>query len=359
MIPSAFVFLDSLPLTQNSKLDRKALRSLPLVVQPPPRDLTAPRTPTERAVAELWSDILRVPQISVSDRFDELGGDSLSFALMTVRAGSVFGVTIPVQMDREMLRLDGFARTVDRLVSRPSRAPAELSPAADPAGVKIEPLRKTWFGRLAVQTISAMLGWVARIELEGMENILPHGPAIVASNHISMFDFLIFGYILNLLGESVPVTPTFIIFEKWRWLVHAYASQLGRTIYIRRGEGDSGALNAAQDVLAQGGVVCIMPEGRPTRGALIRSKPGVGWLVRQTNAPVWPLAVSGHEGIRHYRPRLRRVPVVVRLGRRLEPAPASNSGDDFQTRADAIMEAIAALMPAEYRGEYSKPRTNR
>ena len=76
MVPSAFVFLTALPLTSNGKVDRKAL--------PPPdaggqlrNRYIAPRTSVEKMLAEIWTDLLRVPKIGVDDNFFDLGGHSL------------------------------------------------------------------------------------------------------------------------------------------------------------------------------------------------------------------------------------------------------------------------------------------
>ena len=77
MVPAAFVFLDRFPLTGNGKIDRSAL--------PAPderrRDLAdryvAPRTPTEIALAGIWSKVLRIDRLGIHDNFFELGGDSI------------------------------------------------------------------------------------------------------------------------------------------------------------------------------------------------------------------------------------------------------------------------------------------
>jgi 1-acyl-sn-glycerol-3-phosphate acyltransferase len=156
------------------------------------------------------------------------------------------------------------------------------------------------------------------------------------------------------LGQRVPVTPTFLIADEWRWLAHLCTPQLGHAIYIRRGQGDIEALEAAREVLASNGVLAITPEGRPTRGALTRAKPGAAYLACEIGIPVWPLAMYGHDRIFDFWKRLRRVPVRVRLGKRLVLNQCGSGAADLQQRADSIMEAIADLMPPEYHGAYSR-----
>jgi acyl-coenzyme A synthetase/AMP-(fatty) acid ligase/acyl carrier protein len=77
MLPSAFVMLDVLPLTQNGKLDRRAL-PVPETSRPAlASSYRAPSTELERRIAEIWQDVLRVERIGMRDNFFELGGHSL------------------------------------------------------------------------------------------------------------------------------------------------------------------------------------------------------------------------------------------------------------------------------------------
>jgi 1-acyl-sn-glycerol-3-phosphate acyltransferase len=357
MVPSAFVYLDSLPLTPNAKVDRKALRAMAVTSSAPEeREYVPPRTPTETAVAALWGEMLKARRVGVHDRFDELGGDSLGFALMTVRAGSRLGIRIPVRMDTEMLTVAGFARTADQIANETSQglvvAPASGRASASP---RTEPMTNSWFGRMLVNACAALVSCLVCIEVDGLENLPARGPAIVAGNHISLFDFVILGSVLRNLTQRVLVTPTFLIADNCRWLAHAYASQFGDTIYIRRGEGDIDALDTARGVLARGGAIAITPEGRPTRGALTRARRGVAYLACETGAPVMPLAMFGHDRIADFWKRLRRVPVRIRVGKSLVLDRCGDSPGDLQHHADSIMRAIAELMPPEYHGVYSVP----
>jgi acyl carrier protein len=76
MIPSNFMFLDSLPVT-NDKLDRRALPK-PGNIRPNLKGIfVAPRSEVEIKLAEIWSAVLAVDPIGVEDNFFALGGDSL------------------------------------------------------------------------------------------------------------------------------------------------------------------------------------------------------------------------------------------------------------------------------------------
>src|SRR6185436_1349503 len=75
MVPSGFVFPESLPLTASGKVDRKALAR----IEPERRESTsqAPRTEAERLLAGIWCDLLGRERVGVEDRFFDLGGHSL------------------------------------------------------------------------------------------------------------------------------------------------------------------------------------------------------------------------------------------------------------------------------------------
>jgi len=86
MVPAAFVVLDALPLTSNGKVDRKAL--------PPPdhqredssKQYVPPETTTEKELAAIWSEVLRVDPVGRHDNFFELGGDSILSIQIIARA---------------------------------------------------------------------------------------------------------------------------------------------------------------------------------------------------------------------------------------------------------------------------------
>lgn len=81
MLPVDYVLIDTLPLSSNGKLDLSQLPKYRVTTQ-----YVAPKTMDEIKVAEVWSEVLAVPleKIGITDRFFELGGNSLS-AMQTVR----------------------------------------------------------------------------------------------------------------------------------------------------------------------------------------------------------------------------------------------------------------------------------
>ena len=97
MMPSAFVVLDSLPLTPSGKLDRRALPA-PDSERPGEEDsYVAPRTPIEEVLTGIWCEILGLKQVGIHDNFFELGGHSLLATQVMSRLRKVFEIEIPLR----------------------------------------------------------------------------------------------------------------------------------------------------------------------------------------------------------------------------------------------------------------------
>jgi acyl carrier protein len=96
MRPSSFVVLDSLPLTANGKVDRKAL--------PPPAHsrcgldtpYVAASAPVEKALIHIWAEVMGIEGIGIHDNLSELGGDSLLAAQIASRINALFPLKRPL-----------------------------------------------------------------------------------------------------------------------------------------------------------------------------------------------------------------------------------------------------------------------
>jgi acyl carrier protein len=96
MIPSAFVYLDALPLTSHGKIDRRALPA-PDGERPALAEaFLAPRTPTEKSLASIWTKLLGINRIGINDNYFELGGDSLLATQLVSQVRRVFEVELPL-----------------------------------------------------------------------------------------------------------------------------------------------------------------------------------------------------------------------------------------------------------------------
>jgi amino acid adenylation domain-containing protein len=97
MVPSAYVRLETMPLTANGKLDRKALPA-PERQAYGVRGYEAPEGEIETIVAEIWAEVLKVERVGRQDNFFELGGHSLLAMRMIGRLRQRLGVEIGVDV---------------------------------------------------------------------------------------------------------------------------------------------------------------------------------------------------------------------------------------------------------------------
>jgi amino acid adenylation domain-containing protein len=98
MVPSRFVMLAQMPLTPNGKLDRRAL---PVPDHSRPElggHFVAARTPVEEVLTGIWSEVLRLDEVSVNDSFFELGGHSLLATQAISRVRESFGVDLGLRV---------------------------------------------------------------------------------------------------------------------------------------------------------------------------------------------------------------------------------------------------------------------
>jgi amino acid adenylation domain-containing protein len=114
MVPSSFVILDSLPLTPNRKIDRRAL---PRPDQQVPVHVV-PRNDTERRLLEIWKEILNLNNIGVTDNFFDIGGHSLMAVRLFARIENTFGTKLPLTA----LFQHGTVEELARLINKPQNA---------------------------------------------------------------------------------------------------------------------------------------------------------------------------------------------------------------------------------------------
>ena len=109
MIPTAFVFLEALPLTPNKKIDRRALPA-PGVARPDIETAyAAPTTALEQMLAEMWQQTLALEMVGIHDNFFELGGDSLKGAFFISHLQEKMGSYIYISALLEAPTIAGLA----------------------------------------------------------------------------------------------------------------------------------------------------------------------------------------------------------------------------------------------------------
>ena len=202
--------------------------------------------------------------------------------------------------------------------------------------------------RLVVRTYLAGL-----FHLEGEDRVPAAGGLLVCSNHASTVDPpLVPAFLPRGDSWSMAKSEYFARRSFMRWLVTTY-----HAFPVVRHSADRRALRRATEILDGGHALVVYPEGtRVESGGLRRAEPGAGFLARASRAAVQPV---GLVGTRQCFPKgahwPRRVPVAVRFGHPLRIKQQRPDGRrvENQEAADAIMLAIAELLPEGMRGDYS------
>ncbi|MCP2165290.1 lysophospholipid acyltransferase family protein [Goodfellowiella coeruleoviolacea] len=201
---------------------------------------------------------------------------------------------------------------------------------------------------------------VYRPKVEGLDNLPAHGPVILASNHLSFADQLVISIVVprkvSFLAKAEYFEGTGVRGALSRW----FFSSLGH-IPVRRGSGRTArdSLDTAAQVLAEGGIYAIFPEGtRSLDGRLHRGRTGVARTALETGAPVIPVGLIGTDKVQPVGKKLPRVkPVTVRFGAPLSFTRYQNmtaTQPILRAITDEIMYAILELSGQEYVDNYQQ-----
>ncbi|HEX6292323.1 MAG TPA: amino acid adenylation domain-containing protein, partial [Herpetosiphonaceae bacterium] len=147
MVPSAFVFLDALPLNANGKLDRGALPVPDSSRAGLAQGYVAPRTRLEAEVARIWAEVLQLDTVGVQDNFFALGGHSLLATQVLARIQATFQVQLSVLEFFESPRVGDLAAAIGRKLGAPD--PQQQLPIVPVARTQRLPLsfaqQQFWF----------------------------------------------------------------------------------------------------------------------------------------------------------------------------------------------------------------------
>jgi hypothetical protein len=135
MVPAAFVALDAFPRTASGKLDRRALPE-PEVESTDTETYVEPRTPTERALAGIWMEVLGIARVGAHDDFFDLGGHSLLATRVMGRIRHDLRTELPLRTVFEAPTLSRLAERVDA-ARRTAGPPVARIRAADRSAYRV------------------------------------------------------------------------------------------------------------------------------------------------------------------------------------------------------------------------------
>ncbi|WP_272426882.1 non-ribosomal peptide synthetase [Polyangium jinanense] len=187
MTPSAFVFLDKLPLSANGKVDRKALPS-PEATRGAETAYVAPRTNTERALVAIWEELLEVRPIGAHGDFFLLGGHSLLAVRLVSAVKARLGLGLTVATLFQQSTVAALAASLDGMEKRSAPVVA-VSPsprgAAEPAYAGLSGTeRRMWFvDKLSPEALSYQVPQMFVIRGALSEQALRQSVALLAERH--------------------------------------------------------------------------------------------------------------------------------------------------------------------------------
>ncbi len=204
-----------------------------------------------------------------------------------------------------------------------------------------------WFP-LNVLRVTRLWRW----KIIGLENLLPEGKGCVMTpNHLHWTD-------VHVVGSSVPWShrPWWLgkseLFNKplaaW-WLTQQHV------VPVRRGRGDSAALDAAEQGVRDGAVLVVFPEGhRSDTGQLMEGRGGAVRIAVRAGVPIIPMAVWGTEA--GMIGAIQRRPITVVYGAPYYPKTNGDQvtipAEEMDALTDEMMLKVAALLPEKYHGVY-------
>ena len=204
--------------------------------------------------------------------------------------------------------------------------------------------------------LTPILRFLFRVRAEGLEHVPASGPVILASNHISFSDSI---FLPLMLRRRVTFVAKAEYFEdpKTAWFFRAVGQ-----IPIKRGGGSASqrALESAAEVLQDGGVFGIYPEGtRSPDGRLYKGHTGVARLAVQNRVPVIAVAMVGTreaQPIGQVVPRFF-MPITVRFSKPMTFERYYDRADDprvLREITDSIMFELREQSGQEYVNQYAK-----
>ncbi|MEO7910822.1 MAG: lysophospholipid acyltransferase family protein [Roseiflexaceae bacterium] len=206
--------------------------------------------------------------------------------------------------------------------------------------------------RIAYAVVCLLLRLAVRLltRTSVREHLPREGAGIVVSNHIAAVDP---GVLMAVLPRPIALMSKV---ENARGVLKWFIPLMG-AFTVRRGAADRRALRVAEQVLEQGRLLCLFPEGtRSVSGVLGSAHGGAALLALKSAAPIIPVAITGTPQIflRHF-PWLGRPRVTLIVG---APFVARSPGtptqrDDRERVTGEIMAHIAALLPPALRGAHA------
>jgi len=207
-----------------------------------------------------------------------------------------------------------------------------------------------WFYHIVKILIKTLLFALTSRQVKGKENVPSQGPVLVVANHINLAD-------PPLLGISLGRKVIFMAKEElFRPRLVGYFIRSFGAFPVYRKQTDRQAIRQAKQILAEGLVLAMFPEGKRSRNAQLQpALSGSALIAIHSGAQILPVGITGTEKIKGIGWLLHRPQITVNIGHPfyLPPANGKLTKDELVRLTNHTMERIAELLPQEYRGNYT------
>jgi 1-acyl-sn-glycerol-3-phosphate acyltransferase len=196
-----------------------------------------------------------------------------------------------------------------------------------------------------------------RVDDAQLAKVPPRGPLILVTNHVHMPEIPT----LFLRLTPRPVTGM-LLASRWdnplfRWMLNSF-----QILPLKRGEADLAGLRRGLEMLEQGYIVIIDPEGtRSHTGILQQGRAGAVLMALRSGAPLIPVVHYGSENYKQNFRRGRRTDFHFAVGQvfRIKPQTAAELHTNREAIVAEVMAQMAALLPPQYRGFYAEVPSTR
>ena len=187
---------------------------------------------------------------------------------------------------------------------------------------------------------------LSRTSISGLEKFPTKGPLIVVGNHTGAMEVV-------LMGAYSPKALEFMgaVEMPWNGWMGKVIDMYG-LIPVHRGSTGNTSLKMGIDVLRQGGMLGVFPEGGFWEPGKQKAQTGAAWLSHVTQSPILPVGFGDTRGKMAGILQLKRPSFEMNVGAVIPPVQldrSKNKKDELQEAADKIMDAVWALVPEEER----------
>ncbi len=194
--------------------------------------------------------------------------------------------------------------------------------------------------------VRGLLPLLSETRVSGFEKFPRKGPLIVVGNHTGAMEVV-------LMGTYAPIAMEFMGSVEMPW--HGWMGQaidLYGLIPVHRGSTSNSSMKMGVDVLRQGGMLALFPEGGFWEPGRQKAQTGAAWLSYVTQTPVLPIGFGDMRGKMSELLNFKHPLFEMNIGGALPSVQLDKSltkKDALQLAADNIMDAVWALVPEEER----------